>query len=205
MKPIELKKRVDESTVVSTFIEVNKIRKISQQQLSDILNIRPNYVAMITERVNYFLQKMSYLITMSKLQVSCEDPKFVKQHPDEYRAMEEYFAKDKLHSDKFWEDIVDLWCVYDSIGKFCISTKHFLKEIAGTPGETKEELIQNIIENWDNESAEYEKDKVSTARYAHRFFKKLLEKKTWLLPTGVTEWDILMYIKGHIYDDELNR
>jgi hypothetical protein len=205
MKEIKLRYQLDEDTVVKTLFDVHRIRKLSQEQIEDILSITPNNLPPLVERANKFLQKMAHLITISKLQVECEDEKYVKKHPEESQAVQEYFKKDKIHTDRFDNDIVDLGTTYEAIGKFCISTHKFFKEIAGTPGDNRSELLKNILNNLDEELQEREEDELKANRYAHRFFKKLLEKKGNILPSGVTVDDIQRYMETYIYDDEVNR
>lgn len=101
METSKLRKQIDENTIVKTLVEVHNIRKISQAQMMDIFTLEPNRIAPIAERVHIFLEKISYLITMSKLQVQCEDKKFVDKHPQEYQAMQAYFADDGMNSNQF--------------------------------------------------------------------------------------------------------
>lgn len=205
MKSLKLKKEIDESTVVKVLVDVNKVRKISQQQLNDILSVTPNYLPTIVEKTNQFLEKMAHLVKMYKLQEKCENMKYAKKHPEEVDAVEKYFKKDEMRLDRCWEDIVELWCMYAAIGKFCISTKKFFKEIAGTQWENKNEMFQNILQNLDQELKEHEEDVLDVNRYAHRFFRTLLKKNKWFLPHGITADDMAGYIKMYVYDDELNR
>ena len=202
MHPEKLKHQIDESTVVHTLVDVHKIRKISQQQMSDILSTSPNYLPPVVEKANAFLEKMSHLITMSKLQIECDDPKYAAAHPEEAKAVKKYFKKDALNADQFSYDMVTLGCMFDAIGKFCISTEKFFKEIAVVEGETREELIENILPTIEQEMDEYVQDEPIVSRYALRFFRKLLAKQETCLPDGVTGEEILMYIKGNIYNED---
>lgn len=204
MEPIKLKQQLNESDVMRILVAVNKVKKISQDQMRDVFAASPNYLPPVVARVNLFLQKMAYVIKMHKLQTGCESPRFVASHPEDYQAMQSYFFKEGA-KDKSWDDIVELNCLYDAIGRFCISTDKFFKSITGTPGETNEEIIQNLLATIDQEMADYLEDLVATNRYALRFFRKLLEKNATYLPEGIDADEVLRYIKIFIYDDELNR
>ena len=129
MEPTKLRRTIDENQVVRTFIAVHKVKKITQEQLSDIFSINPNYLPFIVERTNQFLEKMSHLIAMAKLQVECDDPKFAKTHPDDVHAVGEYFMNEELDTNTFTKDIVDASILFYTIGKFCIGTEAFFKEI----------------------------------------------------------------------------
>lgn len=94
MEPITLRKQIDESTVVHTLVEVHKIRKISKEQLNDILSVQPNYLPPVVKRANEFLEKLAHLTKMYKLQDVCSDYAYAKKHPDHVQAVEEYFKKE---------------------------------------------------------------------------------------------------------------
>jgi hypothetical protein len=129
MEPLQLKKEVDESILVHTLVAVHRVRKISTQQLYDILSTKPNHLSPVVERVNLFLKKLAHLVKMYKLQDACNNLNYAEKHPEEAEAVDKYFAKDEMYSDKCGEDVVALGCIYEAIGKFCMSTEKFTKEI----------------------------------------------------------------------------
>lgn len=205
MKPLQLRKEVDENVLVHTLVAVHRVRKISVDQLHDILSIKPNHLPSVLERVNLFLKKLAHLVKMYKLQDACNNEKYAKQHPEKVEEVEKYFAKDELFSDKCGEDVVSLGCMYEAIGKFCMSTEKFTKEIKWTPGDTRSEVLRNIIDTIDDDMEERERDSLDVNRYAFWFFNKLLDTQKWLLPKWVSVSDMKAYIKMYVYDDEKNR
>jgi hypothetical protein len=202
MEATTLRRTIDESHVVHTFVAVHRVKRITQDQLSDIFSISPNYLPFIVERTNQFLEKMSHLITMAKLQVECDDPKFAKTHPDAVHAVEEYFINEDMDTNTFTKDMVDASILFYTIGKFCIGTEEFFKEIEGPKGKTREEILEHILLTVDEDIQEYAEDETTSNRYALRYFTKLLEKKKGILPKGVTNEDVLAYIKGYIYKED---
>jgi len=108
MEDIKLKHQLDENTVVKTLFDVHRLRRLSQDQLSDILSVQPNHLPPVVERTNEFLEKMAHLVTMYKLQDKCEDEKYTNAHPEEAKVVDEYFAKDDPLNDKAGDEIVAL-------------------------------------------------------------------------------------------------
>ncbi len=204
MESLKLKKQLDERNIVDTMIAVNDIRKINNQQMMDVFSVTPNHLTPIVERANEFLQKVAHIAKMHKLQDACEDIDYIKKHPKDVDIVNKYFEKDRLQTDKFWDEIVAAGCLYRTIGKFCISTEKFLWETQGVPWNNRNEILRNIIDGLEDELKEREEDELDVNRYAYRFFKKLLDKNPNIFPNGVTVYDIQRYIKMYIYDDEKN-
>ena len=202
MESTKLRRTIDESQVVHTFVAVHRVKRMTQDQLADIFSISPNYLPFIVERTNQFLAKMSHLIAMAKLQVECDDPKFAKTHPDDVHAVGEYFINEDLDTNTFTKDMVDASILFYTIGRFCIGTEEFFKEIEGPKGRTKEEILENILLTLEADIQKYAEDETPSNRYALRYFTKLLEKKKGILPKGVSTEDIMMYIKGYIYKED---
>lgn len=197
-----LKKEIDEKELVDTLLLVNKVKKINQDQISDILSVRPNYLPPVIERVNSFLEKLSHVLTMLELQTKCDNETYANNNPEDMNILEEYFLRDSYNLNKHIEDMVDISCMFNAIGKFCMSTEKFFKEINGNPGDTQEEILANVLMTLDADMDEYIVDEPTINRYGHLFFKSLLAKNKQILPKGISAEDVFLYIKDNIYNED---